>query len=105
MHFAVFAVDVGNVADRLGVSLTLVLASVAYKYVVSDKLPNISYLTLCDFYVLGSFFFTALVVCQNAVVSLCGSAKDYDKVCLWSDVSLFAAANVAYLCFVLHVLR
>jgi hypothetical protein len=37
-------------ADRLGITLTLLLTAVAYKFVVASSLPTVSYLTLLDRY-------------------------------------------------------
>ena len=50
------------------VVLTLMLSSVALKFVVSQSLPVISYLTLLDKYLITSFFYLFLVVLQNSVV-------------------------------------
>merc|ERR1712083_3670 len=65
MLFSGFAVDPSEPGDRLSLSLTVVLSSVAYKYIVSSDLPRINYLTFCDMYVLANFSFSALVVFQN----------------------------------------
>ena len=35
-------------ADRLSITLTLLLTAVAYKFVVATSLPTVSYLTLLD---------------------------------------------------------
>jgi hypothetical protein len=53
----------------MSVNLTLVLTAVAFKFVVSQNLPNISYLTLLDKYVLTSFVMLFIVVVENAVVA------------------------------------
>ena len=42
--------------------LTALLAMVAFKYVISEKLPNISYATLIDFYVLLCFHSAFLII-------------------------------------------
>merc|ERR1712217_603469 len=70
MLFCSFAVEPGEAADRLSLTLTVVLASVAYKYIVSQDLPRISYLTLCDLYVLGNFTFAALFVFEHVQVGI-----------------------------------
>ena len=44
--FTSFAVSADEPADRLSVTVTLLLTAVAFKYVVSQSLPTISYLTL-----------------------------------------------------------
>ena len=46
LSFTSFAVSPDEPADRLSVTLTLLLTAVAFKFVVSQSLPTISYLTL-----------------------------------------------------------
>jgi len=50
MSWIVFAFDVTALAERMNILLALFLASVAYKSVVADKLPKISYNTTLDKY-------------------------------------------------------
>ena len=57
------------VNDRLSVTLALLLVVVAYKYIVAGFLPIVPYLTLCDFYVLGCFFF--LILCASPSPAPC----------------------------------
>ena len=45
LTFCSFSVDISSPEDRLSVTLTLLLTSVAFKFVVSQSLPNVSYLT------------------------------------------------------------
>ena len=63
---AVLLVPAEEFADRMSMSLTLLLTAVAFKQVVSMHLPSISYLTSLDKYVLCGFGMQVLVVAQNA---------------------------------------
>lgn len=45
LTFASLSVEPDSPADRLSVTLTLLLTSVAFKFVVSQSLPEISYVT------------------------------------------------------------
>eukprot|EP00959_Pyramimonas_sp_CCMP1952_P178065 3721956-Pyramimonas_sp.AAC.1 len=54
LSFTIFSVDVNEPADRLSNMLTLVLALVAFKLVLSQSLPAISYLTILDVYTFAS---------------------------------------------------
>ena len=66
MCFSVFVVDVltfsahgipvGDLADRLSVNLTLLLTAMAFKWVLSDSLPPVPYLTELEYYVIATFF-------------------------------------------------
>lgn len=85
----VLLVPAEDFADRMAMSLTLLLTAVAFKQVVSTHLPSISYLTTLDKYVLCGFLMQVLVVAQNAIakyeVDNYGTAwfSDY-----WGGVSL-----------------
>jgi len=61
LSFCSFSVDISSPSDRLSVTLTLLLTAVAFKFVVSQSLPTISYLTLlvswCPSHVLVTFHF------------------------------------------------
>jgi hypothetical protein len=46
-----FNIPVVDVADRASVTLTMLLTVVAYKLLLSDSLPSVSYFTLLDWYV------------------------------------------------------
>ena len=46
LSFCSYSVDISSPSDRLSVTLTLLLTAVAFKFVVSQSLPTISYLTL-----------------------------------------------------------
>ena len=56
-----------SIADRLSVTLTLLLTSVAYKFVVASSLPQVSYLTYLDFYVLTCFGVQVLIALLNVL--------------------------------------
>ena len=54
-----------STGDRLSVSLTLMLTAVAYKFIVAASLPQISYLTLLDAYLICCFALIILVCIEN----------------------------------------
>jgi hypothetical protein len=64
-----YAVPPDEFGDRAAILFTLLLAQVAYKYVIADKLPKISYMTYLDSYVFFCFAATFIVVilqfCEN----------------------------------------
>jgi len=55
LSFCSFSVNVSSPSDRLSVTLTLLLTAVAFKFVVSQSLPTISYLTLLVSWCLSHF--------------------------------------------------
>lgn len=86
-----------SAADRLGLSLTLVLTAVAYKFVIAADLPKISYLTKLDKYVLLCFFGIGLVVLEN---SLCETSlfdvEGRDLLVFYAWLALYALCMLHY---------
>ena len=52
-------------------AVTLLLATVAFSYVVGGITPRTSYLTLLDDFLLGSFFMIFLASAESVVASSC----------------------------------
>lgn len=72
-----FIVPPNEFADRCAVTLTLLLTSVAFKLVIAEKLPSISYLTLADKYVLGSVGLVIFIVIADMISALlCWNQSD-----------------------------
>ncbi|VDP97280.1 unnamed protein product [Trichobilharzia regenti] len=76
LAFATFAVSPDKAELRLRLSFTLILTSVTFKYVITQSLPKISYLTYMDKYVLMSLFILCIISVWHAVVTLIG--LDFD---------------------------
>lgn len=53
--WSVFLIPASDFCDRINSTLTLFLAEVAFLFVIADKLPQVSYLTVMDRIILGSF--------------------------------------------------
>ena len=50
-----WGVELNGLADRMSIVLTMVLTVMAFKYTLSDALPNVPYLTILDKFVVSSF--------------------------------------------------
>lgn len=72
--FALNPVD--GLGDRLSFLITLILAAVAFQFIVSQYLPNVSYLTVLDQY---TFLVFTLCCVLLGVVSWVGSADMTDE--------------------------
>ncbi|TPP61303.1 Gamma-aminobutyric acid receptor subunit gamma-2 [Fasciola gigantica] len=70
LSFATFAVPPERPENRLQLSFTLFLTSVAFKFVINQSLPKISYLTYMDKYVLMSLAILCVVSIWHAMVTL-----------------------------------
>ena len=55
LTFTAHGIPIADLGDRLGVNLTLLLTTMAFKWYLNDALPNIPYLTVMEKYVVASF--------------------------------------------------
>ncbi|XP_056005391.1 gamma-aminobutyric acid receptor subunit rho-2-like [Ostrea edulis] len=87
LTFASYSIEVDS-SDRLAVNITLFLTAVAFKLVVKQSLPTISYLTYLDLYVLAALIFLALNATQNAAVKYLASIYPVSEVTLYDRYSI-----------------
>lgn len=65
---ATWAIPDDDVADRLSVSLALVLTAVAYKLTVAESIPQVAYLTMLDRFIGLCFVHITLAAVENSIV-------------------------------------
>ena len=70
LTFASFTVEADLPADRVQISLTLLLTSVAFKYYVQQFIPKVSYFTLIDSYILSCMVFQFFMTVHNMIGGL-----------------------------------
>ena len=80
-----------DVADRLSVSVTLLLTAVAFKLVTSTMTPAVAYLTLLDRYVGVSSIIIFLAVGAAAVAGEINAT--FDRAAAWSLLGLWAVLH------------
>merc|ERR1712154_2985 len=72
--FAAFPVLINDedssVADRLSITVTLMLTAVAFRYVITEQLPKVTYLTVMDYYLLEGFIMLTLLIAENGFVGI-----------------------------------
>jgi len=73
MSWVVFWIGTENVGPRLSVAVTSMLTLVAYRFLLGQKLPPVSYLTRLDYFLLGS---TVLVFIALIQVALTGAMSE-----------------------------
>ena len=71
-----FLIPIYNLADRSSINLTLLLTVVAFKLLLSDNLPKVSYFTFLDTYVLCAFAFIFFIAVANATFAFLTGIKD-----------------------------
>jgi hypothetical protein len=99
MLFPVFGFGENSLDSSMGYIATLLLASVAYLYVISSSLPAVKYLTLMDQYLFSVFAWIAVIAAQMMIIDWAPSAT---LVCVLVDVALWILVH-AY--FVWQALR
>jgi hypothetical protein len=101
LSFTTFSVDVEETGDRLGIMLTLVLALIAFKLVLAQQLPSISYLTMMDVYTLGSMLLMFFISVFTSLMPSLGLKQNtlllVDKVIMIISASLWALVNLWFL--------
>lgn len=97
----VYLLPAGELADRVGICLTALLACIATQFTLSFSLPQISYLTLIDRLFLLTYVFIALNVLVAAAENICaGRGLEADrkaKLILGATVPLLYLIGVAVL--------
>lgn len=73
LSWSVFWMDRSSLGDRMSVSFVGILTAVAYQIVVSDILPQISYVTLMNAFLNFSFW----IMCASVVINLV--VGEYDR--------------------------
>jgi len=78
MAWLVFWLPLGAIAPRVSVSVTSMLAMIAYRFVAAKDLPRLPYLTRMDFFLLGSAFLMLLGLVGVVAIARCDAADKPD---------------------------
>ena len=111
---AVWSIDAVQDHDsRLALDFTLLLVAVAFKQVANNDMPELSYLTLLDLYLIACilFLFTATWIhagvgimmrwCEaSAEPNGCEEVTRWDTLLLWLYVAALAIFNIGYVAYV-----
>ena len=69
ISFSVFWMAGNILADRMFVSMTGLLTSVAYQFIISESLPRLSYITLMDIILSFSYCLMAIMILLNVYIN------------------------------------
>eukprot|EP01084_Bolivina_argentea_P205168 350553_1 len=101
LSFFMFSIPFYQTADRLGYAVTMVLAVVAFQFVINAIIPNVPYLTLVDKYNLYIF---ALLLCAALEVVIVGWQATEDNYSeLWEAVDWWFTVIYAVLFVITHI--
>eukprot|EP01084_Bolivina_argentea_P204442 349141_1 len=97
--FGVFTIDSDSLGDRYSLLFTLLLSAVAFQFVVSSSLPSVSYLTLLDSYVLGSFAFLIGVSTSVYILAIMkpDDPQKWDQYVVYGTGIIFIIGHSLYL--------
>ncbi|CAG2237603.1 unnamed protein product [Mytilus edulis] len=101
LTFTTFSIEPSS-ADRLGVTITLLLTSVTFKLIVKQSLPTISYLTYLDLYVIAALVFLGLTSAQHAIIRYMSikyteaQINQYDNYSIITLLGIFIAFHVIF---------
>jgi hypothetical protein len=91
----VLFIDPSHIGPKFSIAITAILTLIAYRFLLGDLLPKISYLTHMDYFLFGSMFLVFAVLVETALVARLvgiekeGRAKELDYWCRWAFVVLF----------------
>jgi hypothetical protein len=103
LSWSVFWMDRSSLGDRLSISFIGILTAVAYQIVVSEILPQISYVTLMN----GFLNFSFILMCATVVINLRVGSLDragnsaigdrIDRRCRWIFPLVYVGLNLLLL--------
>jgi len=105
--WASFFLGPDDIGDRLNLLLTLFLTSVAFQFVINERLPSIPYLTKMDRFVNVCYALLLVEVLESVIVFQLSEAN-YDSTILWKiDMSVFAFVGACTIGLLLwfHILK
>ena len=100
MSWVVFWIGAEHLGPRLSVAVTSMLTLVAYRFLLGQSLPPVSYLTRLDYFLLGTTILVFIALMQVALTSAmseggrAGSAMTINRTSRWLFPSVFAALVV-----------
>jgi len=95
MSLVVLFIDPVHVGPKFSIAITAILTLIAYRFLLGNLLPKISYLTHMDYFLFGSMFLVFAVLVETSVVARFmgvkkeAPAKELDYWSRWAFVVLF----------------
>ena len=105
MSWVVFWVEPQQATSQIGVAVTCMLTLIAYRFAVGAFLPNLSYLTRLDSFILGSTILVFASLVEVVATSVCARAgrltlaRTMDKWARWSFPVVFLLFSLDTLVF------
>ena len=103
LGFVPFAFDQNGPQFRCQVTCLLLIASVNFRWTLTQRLPSLGYLTSLDKYAIGSLFTLTLLCCwhaligSNAITSDISYKRQIDSGVLYASACLFTIYNLIFM--------
>ncbi|MEM7008578.1 MAG: hypothetical protein AAF462_05515 [Thermodesulfobacteriota bacterium] len=75
MSLVVLFIDPNHTGPKLSIAITAILTLIAYRFLLGNLLPKISYLTHMDYFIFGSMFLVFAVLVETSIVARYMSQK------------------------------
>ena len=109
LTFATFSVEADAIGDRIQITLTLLLTSVAFKYYVQQFVPTVSYLTFLEKYILSCMIFQfGMAAVHNTTSGLIKSTKSlaiFEVACFVAGLFVFVGINAVFAAMSIEKIR
>ena len=86
MAWLVFWITPGNINPRISISVTSMLSLIAYRFVASQDLPRLPYLTTMDWFLLGATLMVLLGLASVVLISRLQSHGKEDSALRWNRI-------------------
>ena len=102
LGYATFSISVITPHFRCQVTGLLLLTSVNFRWIITQRLPSVSYLTLIDKYTIGCLFNLALIFIWHAIIGskvitpITSDLKTIDGYVLYAMVVLYVVFNLVF---------
>jgi hypothetical protein len=105
MSWIIFFIEPIHVGPKISVAITAMLTLIAYRFLLGNLLPKISYLTRLDYFLLGSTFLVFAALIETAVTAKLMAlnreevAREIDYWSRWTFAAAFIVILVASFIF------
>jgi len=104
MIWGIFLLPSDDLNDRYQITLTLLLACIAFNFVIVESLPKISYLTSLDKFFLVNYIALFLAAIENMIVYIISNNYGYDDIAHIIDIIFIIVFFVTYLPFAILII-
>ena len=108
MSLATFGISSDEIGDRLSYAITMALTVVAFQFIISDRLPQVNYMTLLDKYNLYIFSLVLFITVETTIVGyngegLISNAAEIDEICGYLFLGFFILGNILFMLYASYV--